>query len=75
MFRQCVANSKKRYVIKVSLVELNFFFCYTRHPPLKCQINHRHFYSSIFRVTNSDTSMYCATVVNFKLKVQIVSDL
>ena len=42
---------------------------------LKCQINQTLLSQSTFRVTNSDSSMYCAAVVNFKLKVQVVNDL
>ncbi len=61
MYRQYIANSKKCYVVKVSLVELIFFLLTL--DLLKCQINQGHFYNSIFRVTNSDSSMFCATVV------------
>ncbi len=34
MYRQYIANSKKCYVMKVSLVEQHFFLANTRHSPL-----------------------------------------
>ncbi len=73
MYKRYIANSKKCYVIKVTLIELKFFLLILDIPHydlLKCQINQRHFYNSIFRVTNSYSSMFCVTVANFKLKVQ-----
>ncbi len=64
--------------MKVSPVELSVF-ANNRHSPLRSpKMSDQPGtlpYHSIFRVTNSDSSMYCAYVVNFKLKVQIVNDL
>ncbi len=62
----------------MSPIELNLFSCF-RHsplwPPKMSDQSETLLQQNIFRVTNSDSSMYCATVANFKLKVQIVNDL
>ncbi len=79
MYRQNIANAKKMLCNKSVVGWAEFFLANSRHSPLQppkmsdqsgTLLKH-----SLFRVTNSDSSTYCATVTNFKLKVQIVNDL